>query len=98
VVSVSLRFFASALLDGVAKNPLLAPFAVVLGLFVWFFFLSQVYLVAVAWGAVGMADARSPVSSKDVRRRARSARQQSRRLNGRQGPRPRRRRATHAGA
>jgi membrane protein len=98
VGSAALRFFASALLDGVAKNPLLAPFAVVLGLFVWFFFLSQVYLVAVAWGAVGMADARSPVSSKDVRRRARSARQQSRRLNGRQGPRPRRRRATHAGA
>ncbi|WP_262103675.1 YihY/virulence factor BrkB family protein [Arthrobacter sp. Marseille-P9274] len=98
VGSAALRFFASALLDGVAKNPLLAPFAVVLGLFVWFFFLSQVYLVAAAWGAVGMADAHSPVSSKDVRRRARSARQQSRRLNGRQGPRPRRRRATHAGA
>ena len=98
VGSAALRFFASALLDGVAKNPLLAPFAVVLGLFVWFFFLSQVYLVAAAWGAVGMADAQSPVGSKDVRRRARSARQQSRRLNGRQGPRPRHRRATHAGA
>lgn len=96
--SAALRFFASALLDGVAKNPLLAPFAVVLGLFVWFFFLSQLYLVAAAWGAVGMADARSPASNKDVRRRARSARQQSRRLHGRQGPRLRHRRATHAGA
>ncbi|MCG2620655.1 YihY/virulence factor BrkB family protein [Arthrobacter sp. I2-34] len=96
--SALLRFFASALLDGVAQNPLLAPFAVVLGLFVWFFFLSQLYLLAAAWGAVGMADARTPARTKDVRRRARSVRQQSRRLRGQQGTRPRHRRATPAGA
>jgi membrane protein len=57
--SSGLRYFASVLLAGVANNPLLAPFAVVLGLFVWFNFLSQVYLLATAWGAVGMADAAS---------------------------------------
>jgi len=53
-----LRFFSSALLGGVGRNnPLLAPFAVVLGLFVWFYLLSQIYMVATAWGAVAAADA-----------------------------------------
>ncbi|MEE1619889.1 YihY/virulence factor BrkB family protein [Zafaria sp. Z1313] len=55
--STLLRSFSSLLLGSVGNNPLLAPFAVILGLFVWFFLLSQVYLVATAWGAVGSADA-----------------------------------------
>jgi membrane protein len=57
VGSTVLRYFSSTLLGNVGSNPLLAPFAVILGLFVWFYLLSQVYLLATAWGAVGKADA-----------------------------------------
>jgi len=55
--STVLRYFSSLLLGNVGNNPLLAPFAVVLGLFVWFYLLSQLYMVATAWGAIGKADA-----------------------------------------
>ena len=55
--STVLRYFSSLLLGHVGNNPVLAPFAVVLGLFVWFYLLSQLYMVATAWGAIGKADA-----------------------------------------
>jgi membrane protein len=55
--STVLRYFSSVLLANVGNNPLLAPFAVVIGLFVWFYLLSQLYMVATAWGAIGKADA-----------------------------------------
>lgn len=77
VGSTVLRTFSTLLLGGVDRNPLLAPFAVILGLFVWFFLLSQVYLVATAWGAIGAADARS-ARSRARGGRARSLRQRSR--------------------
>jgi membrane protein len=54
--STLLRTFSTLLLGSADNNPLLAPFAVILGLFVWFFLLGQVYLLASAWGAVGTAD------------------------------------------
>lgn len=54
-----LRFFSAMLLNGVTSNPLLAPFAVILGLFVWFFLLSQVYLISAAIAAVLAADRRT---------------------------------------
>lgn len=54
--STILRSFSSVLLGSVTRNPLLASFAVILGLFVWFYLLSQVYLIATAWGAVVTAD------------------------------------------
>jgi membrane protein len=53
-----LRSFSAMLLNGVANNALLAPFAVILGLFVWFFLLSQVYLISAAIAAVRAADLR----------------------------------------
>lgn len=53
-----LRFFSASLLTGITNNPLLAPFAVILGLFVWFFLLSQVYLISAAIAAVLAADRR----------------------------------------
>ncbi|PYI68463.1 ribonuclease BN [Arthrobacter livingstonensis] len=53
-----LRFFSAMLLNGLTSNALLAPFAVILGLFVWFFLLSQVYLMAAAIAAVRAADLR----------------------------------------
>ncbi|MHA7270912.1 YihY/virulence factor BrkB family protein [Arthrobacter sp. HLT1-20] len=53
-----LRFFSAMLLGGITNNALLAPFAVILGLFVWFYLLSQVYLIAAAIAAVRAADLR----------------------------------------
>lgn len=53
-----LRFFSALLLSGVTSNTLLAPFAVILGLFVWFYLLSQVYLLSAAIAAVLAADLR----------------------------------------
>lgn len=53
-----LRFFSAMLLNGITNNALLAPFAVILGLFVWFYLLSQVYLIAAALAAVRAADLR----------------------------------------
>lgn len=77
VGSTVLRYFSSALLGSVDRNPLLAPFAVILGLFVWFFLLSQVYLVSAAWAAVGAADARArnakPTGTEAMSLRRRSA-------------------------
>lgn len=79
VGSTVLRTFSTLLLAGVDRNPLLAPFAVILGLFVWFFLLSQVYLLAAAWGAIGAADAESAGSkargggANSLRQRSRSA-------------------------
>lgn len=57
--STVLRLFSGLLLASVGRNPLLAPFAVILGLFVWFYLLSQVYLLAAAWGAVAERDRRA---------------------------------------
>ncbi|PYI38831.1 ribonuclease BN [Arthrobacter psychrolactophilus] len=53
-----LRFFSAMVLSGVTSNPLLAPFAVILSLFVWFYLLSQVYLISAAIAAVRAADLR----------------------------------------
>lgn len=77
--STLLRTFSTQLLGTAGNNPLLASFAVILGLFVWFFLLSQVYLYAAAWGAVGTADtmaARGPGQAgrlPSLRQRARLA-------------------------
>ncbi|SEE67945.1 membrane protein [Arthrobacter alpinus] len=53
-----LRFFSAMLLAGITNNTLLAPFAVILGLFVWFYLLSQVYLISAAVAAVRAAELR----------------------------------------
>ncbi|WP_394941639.1 YihY/virulence factor BrkB family protein [Psychromicrobium sp. YIM B11713] len=56
--STILRSASSLLLANVAgRVSFLAPFSVILGLFVWFYLLSQVYLLSAAWGAIGQADA-----------------------------------------
>jgi membrane protein len=52
-----LRTFSAQILGNFGNNPLLLSFAVLLALFIWFFLLSQVYLLATAWCAVGTADA-----------------------------------------
>lgn len=51
-----LTLLGSALLGGASKNPLLASFAVILGLLVYFNFVCQVILIAGAWTAVRCDD------------------------------------------
>ncbi|MBF0673398.1 MAG: YihY/virulence factor BrkB family protein [Salinibacterium sp.] len=51
-----LKVLGSALLGGATRNPLLASFAVIIGLLIWFNFLCQVILIAGTWIAVGMRD------------------------------------------
>ncbi|MFL4475527.1 YhjD/YihY/BrkB family envelope integrity protein [Paeniglutamicibacter sp. MACA_103] len=55
-VAAVLRFLSAMLLASLTSNVLLAPFAVILGLFVWFNLLSQVYLLSAAVVAVRAAD------------------------------------------
>lgn len=70
VGSTLLRTFSSLLLQNVGKNPVLESYAVILGLLVWFFLLSQVYLIAATWGAVATTDTRTRGlrESRDQRR------------------------------
>ncbi|WP_243695239.1 YihY/virulence factor BrkB family protein [Agromyces protaetiae] len=52
-----LQFFGGVLLTGASANPLLATFAVFIGLLLWFRFTSIVILVAAAWIAEEASDA-----------------------------------------
>ena len=45
------------MIGGAGHNPLLAGFALLVGLLVWFNLVARIYLLAVAWIAVGMDDA-----------------------------------------
>ena len=51
-----LQLLSSFLLAKAGANPVLAPFAVIVGLLIWFNFVSQVYLMAAGWAAVREAD------------------------------------------
>jgi membrane protein len=51
-----LQVFSTELLAGASRNPLLAPFAIIIGLLIWFNLVSQVYLVSAGWAAVREAD------------------------------------------
>lgn len=68
-----LKALGSALLGGATTNPLLAGFAVIVGLLIWFNLTCQVILVSASWIAVSAADAgldlrgqRKPKRGKDV--------------------------------
>jgi membrane protein len=52
-----LKVLGSALLGGASRNPLLASFALIIGLLIWFNLICQVILVAASWISVGMSDA-----------------------------------------
>lgn len=52
-----LKALGSALLGGASTNPLLASFAVIIGLLIWFNLICRVILLAASWIAVGMSDA-----------------------------------------
>ncbi|MFJ6028384.1 YihY/virulence factor BrkB family protein [Pseudarthrobacter sp. NPDC092424] len=51
-----LQIFSTELLAGAGRNPILAPFAIIIGLLIWFNLVSQVYLVSAGWSAVREAD------------------------------------------
>ncbi len=54
-----LQIFSAELLAGAGRNPILAPFAIIIGLLIWFNLVSQVYLVSAAWAAVRDEDLRA---------------------------------------
>jgi membrane protein len=56
-----LKVLGSTLLGGASSNPLLASFAVIIGLLIWFNLICQVILVSAAWIAIGMIDAGIPL-------------------------------------
>jgi membrane protein len=47
-----LQIFSAELLASAGRNPILAPFAIIIGLLIWFNLVSQVYLLSAAWAAV----------------------------------------------
>jgi membrane protein len=51
-----LKVLGSTLLGGASRNPLLASFAVIVGLLIWFNLVCQVILLTASWIAVGMRD------------------------------------------
>jgi membrane protein len=51
-----LKVLGGALLGGASTNPLLASFAVFVGIMIWFNFVSQVILLAAMWIATGISD------------------------------------------
>ncbi|WP_082979013.1 YihY/virulence factor BrkB family protein [Arthrobacter sp. B6] len=53
-----LQVFSTELLAGAGRNPILAPFAIIIGLLIWFNLVSQVYLVSAAWAAIREGDLR----------------------------------------
>lgn len=62
VGTTALQVFSTELLARAGQNPVLAPFAIIIGLLIWFNLVSQVYLVSAAWSAIREADvgAREP--------------------------------------
>ena len=54
-----LQVFSTELLAGAGRNPILAPFAIIIGLLIWFNLVSQVYLVSAGWSAIREEDLRN---------------------------------------
>ena len=52
----ALKVLGATIVGGAGRNPLLASFAVILGLLVWFGLVCQVILIAATWISVDMAD------------------------------------------
>ncbi|MCB5292474.1 Inner membrane protein YhjD [Arthrobacter sp. SO3] len=51
-----LQIFSTQLLASAGRNPILAPFAIIIGLLIWFNLVSQVYLVCASWVAIREED------------------------------------------
>ncbi len=59
-----LQIFSTQLLASAGRNPILAPFAIIIGLLIWFNLVSQVYLVSAAWSAVREGDLQGAPGTK----------------------------------
>ncbi|WP_457974977.1 YihY/virulence factor BrkB family protein [Arthrobacter sp. D1-17] len=59
-----LQIFSTELLASAGRNPILAPFAIIIGLLIWFNLVSQVYLVAAAWSAIREEDLKAAPAAK----------------------------------
>jgi hypothetical protein len=59
-----LQIFSTQLLASAGKNPILAPFAIIIGLLIWFNLVSQVYLIAAAWAAIREEDLKAEPATK----------------------------------
>lgn len=62
-----LKILGQALLGGATNNPLLAGFAVIIGLLIWFNLICQVILIGAAWIAVGASDRELDLTGKKKR-------------------------------
>lgn len=60
-----LQVFSTELLAGAGRNPVLAPFAIIIGLLIWFNLVSQVYLVSAGWSTIRDEDLRSAPAGQD---------------------------------
>jgi membrane protein len=70
----ALKVAGSALLGGATKNPLIASFAVLAGLLIFFNFVCQVILIGASWIAVGLEDAGITVDPRAAQIRLENAR------------------------
>jgi membrane protein len=75
-----LKVLGTALLGGATNNPLLAGFAVIIGLMIWFTLLCQVILIAACWVFVSMKDAGVPLDAKLAAERERQQEAERERL------------------
>jgi membrane protein len=71
----ALKVAGSALLGGATKNPLIASFAVLAGLLIFFNFACQVILIAASWIATGLEDAGIVVDPRVAAQRLANARE-----------------------
>jgi membrane protein len=70
IALAALQTLGSSLLGGARSNPLLAGFAVLVGLLIYFNLVSAVILVAASWIAVGLRDAAIDARDLSVEERA----------------------------
>lgn len=68
-----LQALGSTLLGGATRNPLLASFAVIIGLLIWFNLICQVTLIGATWIAVSSDDAGVDLSGRRTRAKRVSA-------------------------
>jgi membrane protein len=59
-----LQIFSTQLLASAGRNPILAPFAIIIGLLIWFNLVSQVYVLCAAWVAIREQDLRLAPAGK----------------------------------
>ncbi|HWR84620.1 MAG TPA: YihY/virulence factor BrkB family protein [Rhodoglobus sp.] len=64
----ALKALGSSLLGGATSNPLLAGFAVIIGLLIWFNLVCQVILIGSAWISVSAADGDVDLTAHQVER------------------------------